>query len=165
MSAALRGFLATLLVCMGLVLLATAPASAIGPREKHHSEELVFKGKVETLIYHAEGKSFDDLQNLSKALEARPRELEVAGHAAMREWLIYSRNARELSRVRAPVFWRHDWREWKVWNHVILSTLHWVSLHLLADDWPGVIMMRPAASEGDRERGRWGRKMHLDLGG
>lgn len=166
-SAAFRRLLAVLVVCAGLVLLVTTAASAVGPREVHHSEELVFKGKVETLIYHSEGKSLDDLQDLLKALEARPKELQVAGHAAMREWGVYSRFAYKLSRVQAPTFWRHDWREWKLWNSRVLTRLHSGALRLLADDWPGFEKMRTAIVSGERERHRhhWGRKMHLDLGG
>lgn len=165
MSDAFRRLLAILVVCVGLVLLVTAAASAVGPREVHHSEELVFKSTVETLIYHSEGKSFDDLQDLLKALEARPRELEVAGHAAMREWGVYSRFARKLSRVQAPDFWRHDWREWKLWNRRVLTRLHSGAVRLLAGDWPGFEKMRTATVKGERHRRHWGRKMHLDEGG
>jgi hypothetical protein len=164
-SAAFRRLLAILVVCIGLVLLVTAAASAGGPREDRHSEELVFKSTVETLIYHSEGKSFDDLQDLLKALEARPRELKVAGHAAMREWSVYSRFARKLSRVEAPTFWRHDWREWKLWNSRVLARFHSGAVRLLADDWPGFEKMRTATLKGEGHRRHWGREMHLDEGG
>ncbi len=165
MAASFRRLLAIFFACMGLVLLVTASASAVGPREVHHSEELVFKSTVETLIYHSEGQSFDDLQNLLKALEARPRELKVAGRAAMREWGVYSRFARKLSRVQAPDFRRRDWREWKLWNSRVLARLYSGALRLLGDDWPGFEKMRNAIVKGERHRRQWGRKMHLDLGG
>lgn len=165
MSSTFRRPAAIFLVCVGLALLVTAAASAVGPREVHHSEELVFKSTVETLIYHSEGKSFDDLQDLLKALEARPRELEVAGRAAMREWGVYSRFADKLSLVRAPDFWRHDWREWNLWNRRVLTRLHTGAVRLLAGDWPGFERMRPAILGGERHRRHWGRRMHLDLGG
>jgi len=165
MSAGFRRLLAILAVCVGPALLVTAAASAGSPREDHHSEELVFKSRVETLVYHSEGKSYDDLQDLLKALEARPRELEMAGHSAMREWGVYSRFARKLSRVQAPTFWRHDWREWKHWNRRALGSLHRGAVRLLVGDWPGFEKMRTATVKGERHRRHWGRKMHLDLGG
>jgi hypothetical protein len=165
MSDALRRVLAVLVLGVGLLLIVTASASAGGSREDHHSEELGFKSTVETLIYHSEGKSYLDLRTALAALEARPRELEVAGHAAMREWVVYSRFARKLSRVRAPDFWRHDWREWKRWNRRLLGSLHSGAVRLLADDWPGFKKTRAANVKAARNRGHWGRRMHLDLGG
>jgi hypothetical protein len=144
MSAAFRRLTAIFVVCAGAVLLVTTTSSAVGPRKVHHSEELVFKSAVETLIYHSECRSFDDLQDMLKALEARPMELEAAGHAAMREWGVYSRFARRLSRVHAPDFWRHDWREWKRWNRRVVGRLHSGAHRLLADDWPSFEKMRAA---------------------
>lgn len=152
-------------ILLALSGLFAATASAVTANEIHHSEELKFKERVEELVYHSEGATFRDLQRVLKALEASPRRLKDAGHAALREWRTESRYAVRLSRVEAPSFWRHDWREWKRWNRHRIDTLHAAAVRLLAEDWSGFKVARKANIKAANLRGRWGRRMHLDLGG
>lgn len=153
------------LVLISVFLLVPVGASAVTAHEVHHSEELKFRERVEELVYHSEGATFHDLERFRAALAARPRRLEDAGHAALREWRTESRYAVRLSRVEAPSFWRRDWREWKRWNGRTIDDLHSAAVRLLADDWGGFKTVRKAAAKAENVRGRWGRKMHLDLGG
>jgi hypothetical protein len=160
-----------LLISAGVVTLLALPglfaatALAVPAHEIHHSEELKFKERVEELVYHSEGVNFHDSRKLLAATEARPRRLKTGGHAALRMWRTESRYEVRLSRVEAPSFWRHDWREWKRWNRRRIDTLHGAAVRLLAGDFKGFEAARKANIKAANLRGRWGRKMHLDLGG
>lgn len=141
-------------------------AAGVSRHEIHHSEELKFESAVETVIYHSEGAAYGDHEKFIEALEARPRELKVAGRALLGEWRIYRGYDRgHLFRIRAPSFWRHDWREWKRWQRRTLGGVRRAARSLLAADWPGFKRARAESVQAERERNTFGRRMHLDLGG
>lgn len=153
---------------IAVALTGAAPdlAAAVSRHEIHRSEELKFESAVETVIYHSEGAAYGDHEKAVEALEARPRELKVAGRALLGEWRIYRRYDRgHLFRIRAPTFWRHDWRQWKSWQRRTLDGVHRGAQLLRASDWAGFKRAKAEVVRAEHKRGTYGRRMHLDLGG
>lgn len=156
------------IVVAALILLGMTPdlASAVGRQEIHHSEELVFQGAVETVIYHSEGATYDHHEKFIEALEARPREMVVAGRALLDEWRIYRGYDRgHLFLIKAPIFWRDDWRMWKHWDRWVLGDLRRSAQFLLSENWRGFTKENARVWHDERKRAGWGRLMHLELGG